>query len=131
MNQLVFILIVVIALAAVLLALLVTKNNEAYLLRGNLDDANYRIAQAEVFIRHCQNHHVDEGALSIVTLIFCADEYLSYLEDKVGMSRKEAVNSWIEDSAWGDVLPMFIGHKGSDQERLEALRNVIVTSTES
>lgn len=132
-SQLVFIVIIAIALAAVLLVLVISKNNENYLLRKKLN-ASQSSAEAiqESYDRaaqrlnYCNEHHVDQGALSIITLIFCNDEHLQYIEQQVGMTRNEAVDSWIEDSAWGESLTEFLGHKGTDKERLDALRNVIV-----
>jgi hypothetical protein len=44
------------------------------------------------------------------------------LEKRLGCSREEAVDYFVEDSCCSDDLPEYVGNKGTRQERLTALR---------
>jgi hypothetical protein len=49
---------------------------------------------------------------------------IAFLEPLAGMTQQQAVDDFIETSCWSQDLPQFTGHKGTAQQRLQALRTV-------
>jgi hypothetical protein len=52
-------------------------------------------------------------------------EAIADLEKQVGCTQSKVVDLYIEETCWMEDLPEFIGHRGTPQERLNALREVM------
>jgi hypothetical protein len=68
---------------------------------------------------------LENGVLTkeYIPLILTEDPVLiRKLEVHFGVTQDSAVDECIEDTCWGADTPLFLGHKGTPRQRLEALR---------